>query len=415
MNDMTTPGLQKPWPRPRITLDDITQRQQHTSEVMDRMKTAAFRPMGQKEAPIYNASQLALLCGVSASTMARHLERAAEDGMPAGVQAMGKNEKAKRVFPLDHTRAWVQRLSTTFHKRSADQKAATIAVTNFKGGVGKTTVAVNLAQGLSLKGYKVLMIDLDPQGSATSLLGYTPLSVEVQNTFLPLASGERETIKESILSTYWDGLDLVPGNTGLFNAEFYLPARVIEAQREDSVFNFEEVLNIGLADVRAEYDYIIIDNPPAFGYSTLNAIWAADAILMPVEPEGLSVMSSSQFWTLFDELAGGVVALGGRPKDFAWIGILPSMMVNKPSYQMMLQYVRSAYEELLLRSEIPNTAVVTQGGMKLKTVYDFSKYVGSQKTYEKARVAFDELVYEIDELTRETVWGVVPTLEEMSK
>jgi chromosome partitioning protein len=398
----------QPLSRPRVTLQDIEVMQGQTSHVMDQMKSMAFTPNDGKVAPSYNASQLAKLCGVSGSAMLRWLDRAEEEGLSSG----GTAESSKRTFPLAAARGWIRKLSADRYRRLPGQPGTTIAVANFKGGVGKTTITVNLAQGLSLKGYSVLVIDLDPQGSATSMFGHTPLAIEVDQTFLPLASGERTTLKESIISTYWDGVDLVAGNTGLFNAEFYLPARVIEAQREGTVFSFEEVLSVGLEGIREDYDFILIDNPPALSYSTLNAFWAADAVLMPVVPEGLSVMSSSQFWTLFAELAQGVVNLGGRNKDWAWMGVLPSMMKNKSQYQAMLQYVRSAYGNTVMRSEIPDTAVVDTGGAKLKSVYDIAKYVGGQKTYEKARSAFDELAFEVEELTRETVWGVQPDILE---
>lgn len=393
----------KPLPRQRVNLDAISAMQEQTNLVMDQMKSMAFMPNHMKSSPVYNASQLAKLCGVSGSSMLRALERGPESGMPSGAADAGK-----RIFSVADSRAWIRKLSTNYYVRPAGTLGTTIAVANFKGGVGKTTITVNLAQGLSLKGYRVLVIDLDPQGSATSMLGHTPLAIEVEQTFLPLAAGERETIAESIIPTYWDGVDLVAGNTGLHNAEFYLPARVIESQRNGAVFNFEEVLNKGLDGVRADYDFILIDNPPQLGYSTLNALWAADAVLMPVVPEGLSVMSSSQFWTMFDELATGVVNLGGRAKDWAWVGVLPSMMQNKTQFQVMMQYIRKAYGNSVMRSEVPNTAVIEVGGTRLKTVYDFAKYVGDAKTYTRARDAFDELVYEVEQLTRENVWGLEP-------
>lgn len=390
-----------PLPRQRVSLEDVSAIAQETTRVMAQMKSMAFTPNDGKVAPLYNASQLAKLCSVSNSAMLRALE-GAEEGMPQG-SCPGPG---RRLFSVAEARAWIRKLSRKYHKRTEVQRAATIAVANFKGGVGKTTITVNLAQGLSLKGYRVLVVDLDPQGSATSMLGHTPLAIEVDQTFLPLATGDRESIEPSIIPSYWDGVDLVAGNTGLHNAEFYLPSRVLAAQRRGEVFNFEEVLNKGLEPIRDAYDFVLIDNPPQLGYSTLNALWAADAVLMPVVPEGLSVLSSSQFWTMFEELAQGVVGLGGRSKDWAWIGVLPSMMQHQTQFQAMLQYIRAAYGNTVMRSEVPHTAVVQVGGTRLKSIYDFAKYSGSDKTYERARQAFDDLAFEIEELTKETVWGV---------
>lgn len=394
----------EPSTRSRVSLADISALQEQTNLTMDKMKSSAYTPNLEKIAPFYNVSQLSKLCGVSSSTMSRHLEKAGDDGLPTGVQTDGK----QRLFKLEESRRWIQHLGKGKSVRPAGAKGTCIAIANFKGGVGKTTITVNLAQGLSLLGYRVLVIDLDPQGSATSMLGHTPLSIEVEHTFLPLAAGDRDTLAESILTTYWDGVDLVAGNTGLHAAEFYLPARVLNAQRDGQIFAFEEVLSHGIEDLRDIYDFILIDNPPQLGYSTMNALWAADSLVMPVVPEGLSVMSSSQFWTMFDELAAGLVALGGREKDWAWIGVLPSMVQKKSQFEAMMHVIRDAYGNLVMRTSIPSTAVIEVGGMRLKTVYDISKYSGDDKTYARARDAFDDLVYEIESLTRETTWGVHP-------
>ena len=177
----------------------------------------------------------------------------------------------------------------------------------FKGGVGKTIVATSLAQGLALKGYKVLTIDFDPQGSMTAMMGVDPATVEADETFAPLGTPpghplHRATLAESIRPTYWSGVDLVAGSTNLFQCEFFLPLRAMNAKAEGRQFNFLDVLAKGLRPIREDYDFIIIDTPPALSYTTMNAYLAADALLMPVVPEGLSLQSSAQFWDMFTEL-----------------------------------------------------------------------------------------------------------------
>jgi chromosome partitioning protein len=129
-----------------------------------------------------------------------------------------------------------------------------------KGGVGKTTTAMTLAQGLALKGHKVLVLDCDPQGSLTTLFGILPdTEVDESQTILPVCLGQESSIAPSIQNTYWPGLDLVCAAPLLFAAEFGLPAR----QMRETDFEFWNVLNQALDDVRDEYDVIIIDTPPA--------------------------------------------------------------------------------------------------------------------------------------------------------
>ena len=158
---------------------------------MDKLKEAAYSPNEEKLPPSYNSAQLAKLCEVSPSSFARALEKA-DESMPTGVV----DETGKRLFPVAHARAWIRKLGK-FKTRPAGAGGFCIAVANFKGGVGKTTVSVNLAQGLSLRGHRVLVVDLDPQGSASSMLGVSPSDTDVANTFLPLATGEMTDIMRS--------------------------------------------------------------------------------------------------------------------------------------------------------------------------------------------------------------------------
>ena len=102
----------------------------------------------------------------------------------------------------------------------------TIAVGNFKGGVSKTTTAMALAQGLSLRGHRVLAIDTDPQGSLTTLFGVLPdTMVEDEQTIAPIVYGDETSVRSAIQTTYWDGIDLIAAAPSLFGAEFVLPAR----------------------------------------------------------------------------------------------------------------------------------------------------------------------------------------------
>ena len=276
-----------------IGLDQLRELDEHLQRVIEHVRDSAHVPEGEKKAPSFNASALAKLCGRSNTTMLRLLERAEQLGLATGI-ADGAGSRARRVFTQAQAVEWVRAVGSAY-KRPLGTPGCTIAVGNFKGGVGKTVVATSLAQGLSLKGYKVLCIDLDPQGSLTSLFDVDRLGVEDDQTFLPLTThpndeGHRETLHESIQETYWHGVDLVAGSTSLFGGEFYLPLRQMRAERDEPGFRFMEVLDRALdKGIRDEYDYIVIDTPPALSYITMNGYWAGDAILMPLPAEGLDL------------------------------------------------------------------------------------------------------------------------------
>lgn len=147
-----------------------------------------------------------------------------------------------------------------------------IAITNQKGGVGKTTTAINLSASLAEAGQKVLLIDFDPQGNASSgLLAEEPDNMK---TIYDLICGNCTT-DESILKNVNENLDLIPSNMNLAGAE---------AEFQD-IDDMEQMLLKAVNGLRSEYDYILVDCPPSLSVLTLNALTAADSVIIPIQCE----------------------------------------------------------------------------------------------------------------------------------
>ena len=147
-----------------------------------------------------------------------------------------------------------------------------VAVSNQKGGVGKTTTSINLAAALSLQGESVLLLDVDPQGNATSGLGVDPMSLG-KTIYNALIDGD--SVESITMSTAVNGLSLVPSNSHLAGAEVNLVNMEGREQR----------LKDALSAVAGRYDTILLDCPPALGLLTINAMVAAHSILIPVQCE----------------------------------------------------------------------------------------------------------------------------------
>ncbi|MBN1623321.1 MAG: ParA family protein [Clostridia bacterium] len=150
--------------------------------------------------------------------------------------------------------------------------ARVIAVANQKGGVGKTTTAVNLSACLAYLGKKTLLVDNDPQGNASSGLGVDKWHVEKSIYDVLINEADIRTV---IRKTMMDNLFLCPSNTQLAGAEIELVNQIMRESR----------LKTALNDIRNEYDYILIDCPPSLGLLTLNSLTAADTILVPIQCE----------------------------------------------------------------------------------------------------------------------------------
>ena len=159
----------------------------------------------------------------------------------------------------------------------------TIAIANQKGGTGKTTTAYNLGIALTQQGYRVLMVDFDPQGNATSGFGVDPRSLET--SVYDLIVSEDPDTKSGIVQTKW--VDIIGANVNLAGAELDLIA----------MDHREARLKLVLDKVKDEYDYVFIDCPPSLGLLTLNCLCAADSFLVPLQCEYYALEGLSQLMT----------------------------------------------------------------------------------------------------------------------
>ena len=162
-----------------------------------------------------------------------------------------------------------------------------IAIANQKGGVGKSTTAINLSACLAEKNNKVLVIDMDPQGNTASGLGID--KNRINNTVYEMLIGECD-IKDAIISTMFDNLDILPANVNLSGAEIEL----IDSEKRSYI------LKKCLKSVNRRYDYIIIDCPPSLSILTVNALTSANSVIVPIQCEFYALEGITQLMKTID-------------------------------------------------------------------------------------------------------------------
>ncbi|OJW51558.1 MAG: cobyrinic acid a,c-diamide synthase [Candidatus Accumulibacter sp. 66-26] len=360
-----------------------------SEDMMALVREDMLKPHPRKNAPEYTSTQLAALCKIE---RARINYVANKGDLPPGV-SQGPGRNRGRVFTLQEARQWVQ-AESKIKKRPQGKRGKIVAVSNFKGGSTKTTTAMSLAQGLTLRGRRVLIVDLDPQASLSSLCGLLP-SAEVteENTVLPFIYGDQQDLRYAVTPTYWDGMDLIPGAPTLFSAEFDIPSKVAKNVN----FRFWDILRAPLQELAAEYDAIILDTSPSLSYLTINALMAADGVLMPLPPRALDFASAAQYWNLFSDLAASFEELQ-YVKEFDFVNVLiSSVNPQEAAARVVREWIVSTYTHRVLPVEIPFSNVLgTAAASSFGTVYDISKWKGWAETYTKIRDAMDQVVETID-------------------
>jgi len=225
-----------------------------------------------------------------------------------------------------------------------------LAVTNQKGGVGKTTTAINVAASLAANDLKVLVIDSDPQGNATTGLGATKDPAKPSLYHLLLGGAD---LADALIHTSFDGLDLIPSDKNLVGANLEL----VDSPRRE--FRLQEKIT----PAKAEYDYILIDCPPALDLLTLNALLAADSVLVPIQCEFFALEGISELMDTIERVRESF----GHPLEIE--GILLTMFDDRTNLtRQVATDLRDFFREQVFKTVIPRSVRLAEAPSYGKTI-----------------------------------------------
>lgn len=248
-----------------------------------------------------------------------------------------------------------------------------IAIANQKGGVGKTTTAVNLGSALQMNGQRVLLIDLDPQANLSSYLGFEgDGEPTISHLMMSYVTGMAVNAAEVIRYNQINELDFIPSDISLANADFYL----IQA------ISREKVLSRILSNEQLKvYDYIIIDCLPSLGILLSNALSAADGIIIPVQTQKFALDGLTTLTNIYEQIKDSI-----NPR-LDLIGVLPTMVDNTNISKTILEKLKNKYEGKLFNTCISKSVEAANSSERMKALTLSNHKLGLEYTALAAEVA----------------------------
>lgn len=373
------------------------------------MSEALFPPTSRKTLRRFTSGEAARLIGVSDSTLRKM--SLADEGPKPEISSNGRRHYSlSQINELRQILAANVRgrdVNSLLPRRKNGEHLQVIAVTNFKGGSGKTTTSAHLAQYLALHGYRVLAVDLDPQASLSALLGVMPeIDVRANDTLYAAIRYDDKVrpLSEVVRKTHFDGLDLVPGNLELMEFEHDTPRALAAGAHSSNIFytRIARALD-GVAD---DYDVVVIDCPPHLGFLTLSGLCAATSMIITVHPQMLDVASMSQFLLMMHDLLSVVRGVGAS-LDYNFIRYLITRYEPQDGPQTkVVALLRNLFGDHVLTNPMVKSAAVSDAGLTKQTLYEIGRENLTRSTYDRAMESLDAVNGEIARLIAES-WGRV--------
>jgi chromosome partitioning protein len=306
-------------------------------------------------------------------------------------------------YTLAEINAMRRHFGTLPYRNLETDEAIVLAVQNFKGGCGKSTITAHLSQYLALQGYRVCVIDADPQASTTALFGFNPdVDIDEDDTLLPFFSGETDDIGYAIRDTHWDQLKLIPANLGLYSAEYGIAAAISTDKSVNAADHFLR-LKSGVAGVAHQFDIVIIDAPPALGMISLSILNCANSLLIPVRPASIDFSSTGNFFKMLIETYEILSSRGIAEPRFKFLKVMANDMdEGKSAHVAISTMMQEVFGSNILSTVMKDSAEIDNAGARLQTVYELSGPITSRETHNRCKAYLNAANREVEILIRKS-------------
>jgi chromosome partitioning protein len=386
------------------------------------LKKYINQPEYEKRAKTYTLADVERITDIPRNTI-REKEKSGQLHYPENTEL---NNPTSLNPKKEYTLQDIKLIKKLFHKgffngsvdRPHDLQPIILSMGMFKGGVGKTVHATHLAAHLAINGLNVLLGDLDPQASATFMFGYIPgIDINADKSILTALIDNPEDIRNVIRPTHYHGLDIITSGLELQAADIALPN-----------FNLNNAKQLGSPLLRLkkalklvpQYDVVILDCAPNHAATTMNALTASDAIIIPITPSMVAYGSSVQFLQTLGELADSLLTFQNSNSDQS----LDEQELVKTCYNKLFRVlitndsgdnesrdvsaaIKSLYGELVLPRPMINTIALSRASNDIGLLYDIkrSDVRGSKESFDRGLFCMKEVNDDILKLIA-SIWGI---------
>lgn len=385
----------------------ITRRAETLSSRLRAVGERVFPPTAQKSLRSFTSGEVAQIVGISDG----YLRQLSLDGLGPSPEVGTAGRRSYTLGQVNELRQYLAEARPKeslrfWPRRRPGEKLQIISVANFKGGSAKTTTSLYLAQGLALRGFRVLAIDLDPQASLSSMFGLQPEFDIAENATLYGAiryDDQRVPMRDVIRPTYFDGISIVPGNLELMEFEHQTPRHMMETRSRPEEIFFRRIAK-AINEVDEDYDVVVIDCPPQLGFLTMGALNAATGMVVTVHPQMVDVASMSQFLLMTSDLISVIEDAGGKlDYDFLRFLITRHDPRDVPE-QEIVALLRDVFDNDVLAATAWKSTAIANAGLTKQSLYELSRGAVGRSVYDRAMESINGVNDELIQLIN-AVWG----------